>query len=199
MKTKNQLAVVVSILALALSTLACGAFSASSAIKEPVQPASATEPPASVPAGSSTDPSAVVPCSQLVPPDELKNLLINTVPTLAENSYPGGTSCVWSYTNSAGQSGTFSLQVDYSSDAVSLWEATRKSELSNEPSDLVVNGINSLADESYAWSSKTTGLYVVYARQGEKTLIMRFNPADVLYMNNESGIIDMAERFFNRF
>jgi hypothetical protein len=56
-----------------------------------------------------------------------------------------------------------------------------------------------LGDESYVWSSKVTGQYVVYVRKGDKTLIMRFNPQDILYMANESGIIDMADRIFNRF
>jgi hypothetical protein len=141
----------------------------------------------------------VVSCSQIVPPDELKNLLINLTPTLTENSYPGATSCIWSYVNAAGQTSAFYLQVGFSPNAVSLWESTRQSELSNEPSDIVVNSIDGLADENYVWSSKTTGLYVVYARKGSKTLIMRYVPQDVMYMANESGIIDMVERFFNRF
>ena len=199
MKNNNRLVFIISIFALVLSTLACGAFSAPSTAEEPAQSTSPIEPPVSAPVQSSTDPNATVPCSQLVPPDELENLLINLAPTLAENSFPGGTSCVWSYTNAAGQSSTFYLQVDFSANAVSLWEATRKSELSNEPSDIVVNGIDGLADESYVWSSNTTGLYVVYARKGDKTLIMRYIPQDVLYMANESGIIDMVDRFFNRF
>lgn len=196
---KSRVTILLALLALTLSTLACGASSPSQPVEdEPASSVQATEPPAEAPSGSETDPNAVVPCSQIVPPDELKNLLINLTPTLTENSYPGGTSCIWSYVNAAGQTSTFSLQVDFSPNAVSLWESTRQSELSNEPSDIVVNSIDGLADESYVWSSKTTGLYVVYARKGDKTLIMRYVPQDVIYMGTESGIIDMAQRIFER-
>ena len=197
---KSSAMIFLTLLALTFSTLACGASASSQpADEEPAQSIQATEPPVSAPEENGTNPNAVVACAQIVPPDEVQNLLINLTPTLAETSFPGNTSCVWSYTNAAGQSSTFSLHVDFSADAVSLWESTRQSELSNEPSDIVINGIDGLSDESYVWSSKTTGLYVVYARKGDKTLIMRYVPQDVLYMANESGIIDMADRFFNRF
>lgn len=200
MLKKSNLMILAALLALIFGTLACGASASSQPVEEkPAQSVQATEPPAEVPSGSGSDSSAVVSCSQIVPPDELKNLLINLTPTLTENSFPGGTSCVWSYTDSAGQSRTFSLQADFTPDAASLWESTRQSELSNEPSDIVVNSIDGLADENYTWSSKTTGLYVVYARKGGKTLIMRYVPQDVIYMGTESGIIDMMDRFFDRF
>lgn len=200
MKKMNTLIPIISVIVLALSAIACGTSSSPQPVQDgPAQSVQATEPPANSPSGSGTDPNAAVSCSQIVPPDELKNLLINLTPTLTENSFPGGASCVWSYVNAAGQSSTFSLQVDVSPNAVSTWESTRQSELSNEPSDIVVNSIDGLADESYVWSSKTTGLYVVYARKGDKTLIMRYVPQDVIYMANESGIIDMVDRFFNRF
>lgn len=196
---KSRVTILLALLALTLSTLACGASSSSQPAEEkPAQSVQATEPPANPSSESGTDPKAVVSCSQIVPPDELKNLLINLTPTLTENSYPGGTSCVWSYTDSAGQSRTFSLNVDFSPNAVPLWESTRQSELSNEPSDIVVISIDGLADENYVWSSKTTGLYVVYARKGDKTLILRYVPQDVIYMANESGILDMAQRIFER-
>lgn len=195
--TKNpRFILTIGLVALTLSMLACGAFSAPQATAEP-QSAPATEAPVSAPAQSSTDPNATVPCVQIVPADELNNLLSNAQATLVENAYPGGTSCEWKYTPSGGsQANLFYVQT---SNDPELWEATRKSELSNEPSDIVVNSIDGLADESYVWSSKVTGLYVVYARKGEKTLIMRFVPQDVLYMANESGIIDMVDRFFSRF
>jgi hypothetical protein len=197
---KSRVTILLALLALTLSALACGTSSLPQPVEEaPAQSVQATEPPANSSSGSGTDPNAVVPCSQIVPPDELKNLLINLTPTLTENSYPGATSCIWSYVNAAGQTSAFYLQVGFSPNAVSLWESTRQSELSNEPSDIVVNSIDGLADENYVWSSKTTGLYVVYARKGSKTLIMRYVPQDVMYMANESGIIDMVERFFNRF
>lgn len=195
--TKNpRFILTIGLVALTLSMLACGAFSAPQATAEP-QSAPATEAPVSAPAQSSTDPNATVPCAQIVPADELNNLLSNAQATLVENAYPGGTSCEWKYTpNGGSQANLFYVQT---SNDPELWEATRKSELSNEPSDIVVNSIDGLADESYVWSSKVTGLYVVYARKGEKTLIMRFVPQDVLYMANESGIIDMVDRFFSRF
>lgn len=200
MYKKPNFVIVLSILTMIFSTLACGASSsAQPADEQPASSAPVIDTPADSSANAGTDPNAVVPCSQLVPADEVKNLLINLTPILTENSYAGGTSCVWAYTSAAGQSSNFYLQVDFAPDAVSLWEATRQSELSNEPSDLVVNSIDGLADESYVWSSKVTGLYVVYARKSDKTLIMRYVPQDILYMANESGIIDMADRFFNRF
>ncbi len=195
--TKNpRFILAIGLAALTLSMLACGAFSAPQATAEP-QSAPATEAPVSAPAQSSTDPNATVPCAQIVPADELNNLLSNAQATLVENAYSGGTSCEWKYTpNGGSQANLYYVQT---SNDPELWEATRKSELSNEPLDIVVNSIDGLADESYVWSSKVTGLYVVYARKGEKTLIMRFVPQDVLYMANESGIIDMVDRFFSRF
>lgn len=196
---RSRVTILLALLALTLSAPACGTSSSPQpAQEETAQSVQATEPPANSSSASGTDPNAVVSCSQILPPDELKNLLINLTPTLTENSYPGGTSCLWSYVNAAGQSSTFFLQVDFSPNAVSLWESTRQSELSNEPSDIVVISIDGLADESYVWSSKTTGLSVVYARIGDKTLIMRYVPQDVIYMANESGIIDMAQRIFER-
>lgn len=201
MKKNSHLFIFLSLLALTLGTLACGAFSSSQSVdSQSVQSATATEPPVSAPTDSGTDPNAVVPCLQLITADELNNLIFNAPVTLKETSFPGGTSCEWKYTaNGATQESLFYLQVDYTEGAPSLWEATRKSELANEPSDIVVNSIDGLADESYTWSSKVTGLYVVYVRKGGKTLIMRYVPQDVLYMANESGIIDMVDRFFNRF
>ena len=154
------------------------------------------EPAAGQPAGA---PAALtIPCAQLIPPDELKNLLFTEDSTLVENAYTGVTSCEWKYTPKDGtQASLFYLNAGFSEDT-SVWEATRKSELSNEPSDLVVNSIDGLGDENYTWSSKTTGQYVVYVRQGSKTLILRYNPQDILFMGNESGIIDMAQRIFER-
>jgi hypothetical protein len=199
MKRKNTLFPAVSILVLALSILACGTFSAPQATEEP-QSAPVTEPPINAPAESSTDPNATVPCAQLIPADELNNLLFNAPATLKENAFPGGTSCEWKYTaNGATQESLFYIQVDFSNGAASKWEATRKSELSNEPSDIVANSIDGLGDENYVWSSKVTGQYVVYVRQGERTLIMRYNPQQIIFMGTESGIIDMADRIFNRF
>lgn len=196
----SRLTILAALLALTFSSLACGAFSAPQATEQPAQSAPATEPPVSAPADTGTNPNATVPCAQLIPNDELNSLLFNASATLKENSYPGGTTCEWKYiANGASQESLFYIQVDFSNGAASMWEATRKSELSNEPSDIVVNSIDGLGDESYTWSSQSTGQYVVYVRKGEKTLIMRYKAQDILYMANESGIIDMADRIFNRF
>lgn len=91
----------------------------------------------------------------------------------------------------------FYLQAGFSGDT-SVWESTRQSELSNEPSDIVVNSIDGLGNESYTWMSKVTGQRVVYVRQGSQTLIFRYNPQEILFMGTESGIIDMAQRIFER-
>ncbi len=197
---KSHVTIVLTLLAWTFSTLACGASTSSQTTDEqPASSAPIVDTPADSSANAGTDPNAIVPCAQLVPPDEVNNLLINLTPTLAETSSPGSTSCVWSYTDAAGQSSTFSLHVDFTPDAVSLWESTRQSELSNEPSDIVVISIDGLRDENYTWVSKSTGQRIVYVRKGDKTLIMRFVPQDVYYMATESGIIDMVDRFFNRF
>jgi hypothetical protein len=197
MNKNFRFVIVLAILALTFSTLACGASSSS---PQPAQSAPAIEPPVSAPVESSTDPNATVPCTQLIPADELNNLLFNAPATLVENAYPGGTSCEWKYTaNGATQESLFYIKIDFSDSAAAMWEATRKSELSNEPSDIVVNSIDGLGDESYTWVSKSTGQRVVYVRKGAKTMIMRYNAQDILYMYNESGIIDMADRIFNRF
>lgn len=199
MTINPRLFITLGLVVLTLGTLACGAFSAPQATEEP-RSAPATEPPVSAPAESSTDPNATIPCSQIIPADELNDLLFSAPATLQETSFPGGTSCEWKYTaNGATQESLFYVQVDFSSNAVSMWEATRKSELSNESSDIVVNSIDGLGDENYTWNSKVTGQYVAYIRQGVRTLIMRYNPQQIIFMGTESGIIDMTDRIFNRF
>ncbi len=146
-----------------------------------------------------TNAEQLIPCAQLIPPDELKNLLSVEPERLAEYSFAGGTSCEWKYTpRDAVQPRLFYLQIGFDDLAVSLWESTRKSELNNEPSDLVVISVDGLGDENYTWKSAVTDLRVAYVRQGGRTLIWRFDPADVLYMANESGLIDMSQRIFER-
>jgi len=197
---KSRVTILLALLALTFSTLACGAFSAPQATEAPAQSAPATEPPVSAPTDGGTDPNATVPCTQLIPADELNSLLFNAPAILKETSYPGGTSCEWKYTpNGGSQESLFYIQVDFSEGSVSMWEATRNSELSNEPSDIVVNSIDGLGDESYTWASRSTGQYVVYVRKGNRTLIMRYNAQEILFMGTESGILDMADRIFNRF
>ena len=155
-------------------------------------------PSLQAPAVSGANPTAVISCEQLIPSQELSNLLLNAQSTLVENTYPGTSSCEWEYIPKDGtQANLFYLQVDFTGDP-SMWEATRNSELSNEPSDIVVNSIDGLADENYTWRSSVTGQQVVYARQGSNTLIFRYNPQDLLFMGTESGIIDMAQRIFER-
>lgn len=141
----------------------------------------------------------LIPCAQLIPPDELKNLLSVEPERLAENSFSGTTSCEWKYTpKDAVQPRLFYLQAGFDDQAVSLWESTRNAELNNEPSDLVVISVDGLGDENYTWKSAITGLRVAYVRVGGQTLIWRFDPADVLYMASESGLIDMSQRIFER-
>ena len=203
MSKNYRIPVLLALLALTVSTLACGFSPAAQAPQqeEPLQPAPATEAPASAPSGNDTNSNATVSCSQLIPPDQIAPLLNNITPSnLSENAYPGGSICSWLYTpNGSSETHLFYLEVNFGTDAATAWEMKRNAELAQEPSDIVVISIDGLGDESYAWASQATGLYVVFARKGDKTLIMRFIPQDVLYMANESGIIDMADRFFSRF
>lgn len=194
MKNTNFLFVITSVLALTISTLACGASApAQPAEEQPVQPALVTEPPA----GNDVSADVTVPCAQIISPEDVNLLLNNASSTLVENAYPGGTSCEWKYTpNGGSQASLFYIQT---SKDTSLWESTRESELSNEPSDIVVISIDGLGDENYTWVSQTTGQRVVYVRKGDKTLIMRFNPTDILFLSTESGIIDYVDRIFNQF
>ena len=194
---KSHPVIVLAILALTFSTLACGASASSQPVEEePAQSVPTTEPPV---AGNDTNSNATIPCSQLIAPDDVNLLLNTTNPMLNNHTYAGGTSCEWQYTpNGETQTKLFYVQVDFTVDAVSLWESTRKSELSNEPSDIVVISINGLGDENYTWVSQPSGQRAVYVRKGGKTLIMRFAP-DVLFLQTESGIIDYSDRIFNRF
>lgn len=149
--------------------------------------------------GSKANAERVIPCTVLIPPDELKNLLFVEPESLAEHGYPGGTSCEWKYTpKDAVQPRLFYLQVGFDDQAVSMWESTRKAELNNEPADLVVISVDGLGDENYTWKSANTDMRVVYVRQGGQTLIWRYDPVNVLYMGNESGLIDMSQRIFER-
>jgi hypothetical protein len=204
MKKNHRFVIPATSLAIISLTLACGVFSPQSQSQEQT-PQSA--PNVEGPAGASPEtnpstnnPTGIVSCTQLIQSDEVTNLLNNTPGTLSDNANPGGSLCVWQYTPT-GSTGShlFYLEVNFGTDAAALWEAKRSYELSQEPSDIVVNSIAGLGDESYVWSSKTTEFFVVFARRGDKTLVMRYIPQDVLYMANESGIIDMADRIFRRF
>lgn len=91
----------------------------------------------------------------------------------------------------------FNLQAGFSGDTA-IWEPTRQSELTNEPSDYIVTTIDELGDENYTWVSQVTGQRVVYVRQGSQTFIFCYNPREILFMGTESGMIDMAQRIFER-
>lgn len=201
--SRLRLPLLLAVLVLVLSSLACGFFSAPQAGEPPASsapsvPAAPTEPPVSAPAESGPNPNAVLPCATLIPPDEWNNLIFGVDSTLTESAYSGVTACQWKYVPKGGtQESLFYLQANFSGDT-SIWESTRQSELSNEPSEITVSSIEGLGDENYTWISKITGQRVVYVRQGSQTLIFRYNPQDILYMGTESGIIDMAQRIFER-
>lgn len=197
----SRLTPILALLALTLSVLACGLTPPQTSPQDSTPTNPPTELPVSEPAASGSDPNSVVPCSQLLAPEDIKPLLNNVEPSnLSENAHAGGSICAWQYTPvNSSETHIFYLEVTFGTDAAAAWEAKRQYELTQEPSDIVVNSIDGLGDENYVWSSKATGLYVVFARQGDKTLIFRYIPQDVLYMANESGIIDMAQRLFDRF
>lgn len=204
MFTKYPRFVVLScLLALILNTLACGMFpSAQPAQEEFEAPAQApvTEEPSISASGNESNPGNVVPCTQILSNEDAALLLNNTPATLSENAHSSGSICSWQYTpNGSTETHLFYLEIGFGPDAATAWEMKRSYEVSQEPADIVVNGIDGLGDESYVWSSQATGFYVVFARRGDKTLIMRYIPQDALYMANESGIIDMADRFFSRY
>ena len=156
-------------------------------------------PATSTPTGASSAAAKVVPCAQLVPPDELKLILgVNPV-TANEQVFAGSTTCTWRYTpKNATQEERFQVQATSGSTAVDIWKSTREAELKNEPTDTAVNSIDGLRDENYTWVSKSSNARVVYARRGDKALILRF-ASGILALSTESQIIDYADRLFGRF
>jgi hypothetical protein len=150
-------------------------------------------------AGTNSAAAAVVPCAQLVPPDELK-LILGVEPNTANEQAPAGsTACTWQYTpKNAAQQEQFQVQATAGSGVVDTWKSARNAELKTEPTDTVVNSIDGLNDENYTWVSKPNNFRVVYARRGDKTLILRFPPT-LLALSTESQIIDFADRLFGRF
>ena len=90
------------------------------------------------------------------------------------------------------------MQATSGSAAVDIWKSTREAEIKNEASGTVVNSIDGLRDENYTWVSKPSNTRVVYARRGDKALILRFAPG-ILALSTESQIIDYADRLFGRF
>lgn len=149
--------------------------------------------------GSGAGNDQVVPCAQLLPADDVATLLGAEPVSASEQGVPGSTICTWRYVpRSATQESVFEIEAGTGDSAVARWESERKMELSGQAPDIVVNPIDGLGDESYTWASQPGAVRVVYARQGLKTLIMRYT-TDVLYLGTESGIIDYAQRFFERF
>ena len=161
--------------------------------------AAATDTPATN-TQASTGASATVPCEQLLPADNA-TLLLGVEPARSDEvANPGSTTCTWQYTpKNATQPREFQIEAGQGEGAVQAWQGARPAELANEPADIVVNSIDGLADESYIWKSTADGVdtWVVYGREGDKTLVMRFG-SDVLFLGNQSGIIDYAQRFFSR-
>ena len=196
---RNFLTVV--LLALALSLAACAQKSSPqpAAADQAGQPVATAAQPAANPAANGTNADKTVSCAQLVPPDEL-NLLVNqAAATLTETKNPGSTTCLWQYTpKGAVQASTFEVQVNFGKTAVQDWESARKAEIANEPADTAVISIDQLGNENYTWNSSLNKQSVVYVRSGEQTLVMRYKAADILFLQTESGIIDMADRIFNR-
>lgn len=143
--------------------------------------------------------AAAIHCDQLIPPDEAKSLMTGLMPALSEEAGQGEITCTWQYTSKiSGQAAAFKLQVGYDGSAVDAWQAARKSELSGQPTDLVVNSIDGLRDENTIWTSKPDNQTVVYVRRGTQTMILHYQATDILFMGTESGIIDMVDRMFTR-
>lgn len=189
------------LLALALSLAACTAKPSAqpAAATQATQSATSAAQPTDNPVESGTKPDQTVSCAQLVPPDEL-NLLVNQAAAmLTETKNPGSTTCLWLYTpKGASQASTFEVQVNFGKTAVQDWESARKAEIANEPADTVVTSIDQLGNENYNWISGLSKQWVVYVRSGEQTLVMRFKAADILFLQTDPGIIDMADRILNR-
>lgn len=161
--------------------------------------ASATQPPVKPTEKPSNAAPTTLTCDQLIPPDEAKSLMTGLSPKLTAHSGSGEITCTWQYTSkNTGQMAEFRLQAGYGASAVEKWTTARKSELSGQPSDLVVNNMDGLRDESYVWTSKPDNQFVVYVRRGAQTLILHYQARDILFMGTESGVIDMADRIFNR-
>lgn len=188
------------VLVAALSACAPNAARSSSANDQPAQPvASATLAPTAPAPTTGNGVTTALSCDELIPPDEANSLMTGLSPALTQNAAQGKTDCTWEYTSKAGgQTATFLLQAGYGASAVDDWDAARKSELAGQPSDLNVVQVDGLGDENYTWIARPDNLRVVYVRRGSQTLIMHYHPTDILFMGTESGMIDMADRIFNR-
>lgn len=194
--------IIIAVLALTFAIVACGAFPASQppAEEQGVDVSATPEPPTNSPSVDKTDTSTTITCAQLLPDDEINLLLNHTPATLNENANQGSITCSWEYTPNGGtQQNSFEIQADYSTNAVQNWNNARQTEISKEASDTVVISINGLGQENYTWVSPDLSQRVVYVSTGSKTLIMRFQPADIIYLQTESGMIDYIQRIFNRF
>lgn len=201
MKTLSSKVLLFNMILLMMALSACGSKSAP--IETAIPDKSPSSQTTSAPIIASTQEQessamAVIPCDKLIPTDEL-DLLLNKMPaTLTEKTLPGETTCAWQYKSTSGESGQFRISANFSNASVETWKQEKEAELATLPSDLVVIQIDGLGDENYVWTSKPDNQQAVYVRKGSQTLIMHFNAADLLYLGNESGIIDMSDRIFGR-
>jgi hypothetical protein len=189
-------------LGLVFATVACtpkstGESATQISTPQSISSASTSDSPLDQNAGM--DVTSTIPCDQLIPKDEANSLMTGLSPTLSEEKSQGETTCTWQYTSKVnGQSAVFQLQAGYGGSAVETWTSARQAELDAQPSDLVVINIDGLGEENYTWTSKPDSIFVVYVRQGAQTLILQFHASDILFLGNESGIIDMTDRIFSR-
>lgn len=177
-------------------------ISACSPQAEPVESIKTDQYQSSQPAAATqvqeTGSNTAITCEKIMPPDEA-SLLLNQVPaTLTENAAPGETTCTWQYTSQNGNPGQLQIWAGYNGTALATWEDLRKAEVTTQPSDLQIIQIDGLGDENYAWTSIPDNQQVVYVRRGTQAIIMHFQAADVLYLANEAGIIDISDRVFTR-
>ncbi len=157
-----------------------------------------TEPTIAPVQNQDTGDKTTIGCDKIVPPDEL-NLILNQRPaTLTEQTAPDETTCTWQYTSENNEPGQLQVWVGFGTTAEVIWNNIREAEISTQTPDLVIININGLGDENYAWTSKPDNQQVVYVRHDSQMLILHFQAADILYLGNESGIIDISDRIFTR-
>lgn len=188
------------LLVLTFGALICGACSSSQPTeKRPDQSSSDTQLTTSIPPKNTVKSSEAVTCDQLFPADQIKLLLNSDNAALEKSANAGLTTCTWQYPSKNGsQQNSFEIQAGAGDAAVQAWKADYQAKLAAKSADAVVTSIDQLGDENYTWVSQPSGTRVVYIRKGNKTVVLHFSQ-DVLYLQSESGIIDMADRVFNRF
>lgn len=172
-------------------------------------PAASSMPTPAVPGAVNPIPTAesipgdqelkTVHCADLISESDLLRLLNTEAVELEEFAYPGGTSCDWNYLPKDGMGNTFfQIVISFTDLTVDTWQSAREAEIWNEDSDLVVNSIAGLADENYTWISNNSITRVLYARQGNRTLVLRYS-TEIIGLMSESQLIDFVDRLFSRF